>query len=88
MFSDIESGLMAYRDMVEAYLKKCHKLNKMGKKARGEDWQGSLDWGKKDWEWKNNTEHQMHGMTLALGLSENEVDDIWRGIKQTITKDS
>lgn len=87
MFKTIEEGLEIYRSSVKEYLSKCNEINSAHKKARddaGLDYAGSLDWPKGDWEWKNQTEYRMGGMATALGLSREEVDEIWEEVKRTL----
>ena len=87
MFKTTEEGLEIYKQEVEKYLKKCNEISteeRRGRLEAGCDYAGSLDWSKDDWEWKNNTEYQMHGMKIALGLSGEENKEIWQNIKEKL----
>lgn len=84
MFNNIEQVLRVYKSTVKRYLKKCKRIDETIRQARKDDYLGSLDWPKKDWEWKNQTEQRMHGMAVALGLSREEINNIWEVIKKEV----
>lgn len=76
MFKSIQEGLNIYREKLKEHFQETRRVAELERESReqqGIEYYGLIDWPKKEQEAFNERRLQLHGMIMALGLSDKEI---------------
>lgn len=87
MFKSIQEGLEIYRKKLEEHFQEESRVaerERQGREQQGINYCGILDWPKEDYEAFNTRSHQLCGMAIALGLSDEEISNNWKDVERKL----